>query len=94
MPTTRKPRAAKPTAEEELASPPVEHGEVLDPAAAAPEPQAAPPNGVLVLKITDEQGNISTDAQPVGNVLPTEVQTLLELGINGWRQKIGLEKAN
>lgn len=45
--------------------------------------------GVFVTKTVDDQGNISTDTQPV-NVQPTEVQTLLELGIQSWRQKVGL----
>lgn len=45
--------------------------------------------GVLVIKTKDD-GAIKTDVQIVGEVEPTEVQTLLELGVLSWRQKIGL----
>lgn len=68
--------------------PPADTPEPDAPAEAAPE--EAPPNGVLVVKVIDENGNIATDTQPIGNVQPTEVQTLLELGVSSWRRKIGL----
>lgn len=49
-------------------------------------PQA---NGVVVLK-TKVDGVINTEIQIVGEIEPTEVQTLLELGVRAWRQRIGL----
>lgn len=47
-------------------------------------------DGVVVIKMTDADGNIKTDVVLNGKVLPTEAQTLLELGVQAWRQKIGL----
>jgi hypothetical protein len=47
-------------------------------------------DGVVVIKRTDKDGSISTDVVLNGRVLPTEAQTLLELGVQSWRQKIGL----
>lgn len=81
---TRKPRADTP---------------VEDPAvelATAPEntEEETPPQAVVVVKVVDQQGNISTDVQPINGLLPTEVQTLLELGIVGWREKIGLGRSS
>lgn len=49
----------------------------------------ATPNGVLIVKTTDEEGNIGTNTVPLGNVIATEVQTIIELGLKGWRQKLG-----
>ena len=46
-------------------------------------------SGVVVLK-TKTDGVISTEIQIVGEVEPTEVQTLLELGVLAWRKRIGL----
>lgn len=68
--------------------PPADTPEPDAPVEAAPE--ETPTNGVIVVKITDEQGNVMTDTQPIGNVQATEVQTLLELGVGAWRRKIGL----
>jgi ACT domain-containing protein len=48
------------------------------------------PNGVLIVRIEDEEGNISTDTVPLGNVKATEVQTIIELGLSNWRAKLGL----
>ena len=48
------------------------------------------PDGVLVVKVVDEDGNILIDAQPVGNVQATEVLTILELAGHAFRAKIGL----
>jgi hypothetical protein len=48
------------------------------------------PDAVLVVKSTDEDGTISVDVVALGKVMPTEVQTLLELGVGKWRQQIGL----
>jgi hypothetical protein len=50
----------------------------------------APPNAVLIVRVEDEQGNVSTDAVPLGDVKPTEVQTIIELGLANWRAKLGL----
>lgn len=47
---------------------------------------------VVVIVQRGEDGAISTDVVPQGDVRPTEVDTILELGRNGWRQKIGLVK--
>lgn len=48
------------------------------------------PPGVLVIKQKNEQGDIGVDAIPVGGVEPTEVLTLLEMGIAAFRGKVGL----
>lgn len=59
----------------------------------APEPapvEQTTPDGVLVVKTTDADGNIRVDVEPLGGVIATEVQTLIELGVGAWRQKIGL----
>lgn len=53
------------------------------------EPQK-PIDGVFVAKVVDEQGNISTEIMMNGEVQATEVQTLLELAVRGWRKRIGL----
>lgn len=56
-----------------------------------PEDTQPAPNGVLVIKTVDpETGNIRVNAEPLGDVLATEVQTLLELSVGAWRQRIGL----
>lgn len=49
-----------------------------------------PLNAVIVVKIEDENGNIGTNVIPNGDVRPTEIQTLLELAINSWREQIGV----
>lgn len=49
-------------------------------------------DGVLVTKDVDEEGNITTGVQTLGKVQPTEVQTLLELGLDAFRKQIGLSK--
>lgn len=46
-------------------------------------------DGVLVLKRIDGD-SITTEVQALGSVQPTEVQTLLELGVQRWRRQIGL----
>lgn len=52
------------------------------------EPQVS---GVLVAKVKNE-GIVGTEVHIIGEIEPTEVQTLLELGVLQWRQKIGLSK--
>lgn len=56
-----------------------------------PEINSNPVNAVVIYKIVDEQGNVQTDVGIEGGVQPTEVQTLIELGLLAWRQKIGLK---
>lgn len=65
--------------------------EPIEPSEDAPEGDA-PPDGVLVLVERQENGGITTDAQPLGDVRIAEVETILELGRQGWRSKIGLGK--
>lgn len=49
------------------------------------------PNGVLIVRTQDDDGNIGTNTVPLGDVTILEVQTVLELGLASWRKKIGLE---
>jgi hypothetical protein len=55
-----------------------------------PEPEA-PTNAVVIVKIVNDAGDIGTDVQPIGDVLVTEVQTLIDLARASWRAKIGLD---
>jgi hypothetical protein len=55
------------------------------------EEQVEQPDAVVVHKVVDEDGNITTEVSIVGSVQPTEVQTLLELATLGWRARIGLK---
>lgn len=67
----------------------------LDPAeqTAAPSPPPEPPlNAVVILRNIDADGNVTTDVATNGNVAATEVQTLIELGLQSWRKKIGLDR--
>ncbi len=50
------------------------------------------PNGVLVLRVVEDDGRISTTTQPLGDVKVTEIQTILELGIQDFRAKAGLNR--
>jgi hypothetical protein len=62
-----------------------------DEEAADDAPLADPtPPGVLVIRHKDAQGNIFTDAVPVGGVEPDQVLTLLEMGYANYRAKVGL----
>lgn len=47
-------------------------------------------NGVVVIRREEDNGDITTDVQIIGDVKPTEVQTVLELAVPAWRAKIGL----
>lgn len=49
-----------------------------------------PLNGVLVARVVSDDGSIYTDIQPVGDVQLTEIQTILELGLQAFRAKLGL----
>jgi hypothetical protein len=51
---------------------------------------SAVPNGVIVIKSVADDGSITTEVSPLGNVQATEIQTLLELGVQSWRRQIGL----
>lgn len=59
------------------------------------QPEEAPtvtqPDAVVIHRI-EEDGQIRTVVQPVGDVRVTEVQTLMELGLQAWREQIGLPK--
>jgi hypothetical protein len=67
-------------------------------AAAAPEAPVEvtetqqDPDAVVIVKIVDEHGNIKTGIQTLGNVQITEVATLLELGLRGFRAELGLSQ--
>lgn len=62
--------------------PPVEPAE-------APQQETAPV--VIILKETDPAtGNISTKVLPQGDVRPTEVETLIKLGLQAWQRQIGV----
>ncbi len=54
-----------------------------------PEEEAPSAPLIVVFKHKADDGTISTEVSLQG-VEPTEVQTLLELAIIGWRQRIGL----
>ena len=56
----------------------------------SPEQPQELPDGVLVVKAVQENGDIVIDAVPVGNVQATEVLTILELAQANFRAKIGL----
>lgn len=76
------PRTAKPNAEPEA---------VVD--MDAPSPAAeddTPMDAVIVIKTTADDGTIKTQVMTNGTVQATEVQTLLELGLKGWRERLGL----
>lgn len=50
-----------------------------------------PVDGVFIPVMYDEHGNVGTDVVLNGNVRVTEIQTILELAIKGYRQRIGLD---
>lgn len=45
---------------------------------------------VQILVKRDEHGNIDCDVVATGDVRATEVETLIKMGLNKWRGKIGL----
>ncbi len=49
-----------------------------------------PLDAVIIVKRLNDDGTIATDVLTNGSVLATEVQTLIEMGLKAWRQKIGL----
>lgn len=58
-------------------------------AATETEPQE-PLNAVIVIKEETSDGGIQTKVMTNGSIQATEVQTLLELAVIGWRDQIGL----
>lgn len=56
----------------------------------AKQEEAAVPAAVIVVKTTDDEGNIHAEVVMQGDVQATEVQTILELAVRRWRQRIGL----
>jgi hypothetical protein len=48
------------------------------------------PDAVVIVKITDDRGNVSTAVQTLGDLQATEVQTIIEIGLKGWRDQLGL----
>lgn len=59
-----------------------------------PEEAPAQPkiNAVLVHRINQEDGGFSCVTETIGDVLPTEVEMVLEFGIQEYRSRIGLPK--
>lgn len=47
-------------------------------------------DAVLCVRRIADDGSVTVDPQPVGDMRLTEVATVLELGLERWRQKIGL----
>ncbi len=64
--------------------------EVLEPNG-DPVEIADDPDAVVIFKRTDEEGNVTTAIQALGNVQVTEVQTLIELGLRGFRESLGFK---
>jgi ribonuclease PH len=57
-----------------------------------PEEEAAPLNLVIVVVEHDGETTQVSNVSTQGDVRATEVQTLLELAVPAWRQKVGLSK--
>lgn len=49
-----------------------------------------PFNGVVIVREFNEDGGVGTKVILSGNVKPTEVQTIIDLGLKGWREQIGV----
>lgn len=45
---------------------------------------------VIILVERGDDGKIDTDVVAQGDVRATEIETVLKMGLNKWRQKIGL----
>lgn len=54
------------------------------------QPNEPVQDGVFVAKRVAPDGSINTEVIVSGEVVVTEVQTILELGVQGWRKRIGL----
>lgn len=48
--------------------------------------------GVFLNRIIGEDGSVKVFPAPVGDVRATEVSTIIELGLSGWREQIGLSR--
>lgn len=55
-----------------------------------PDDQAEPVDGVLVRVVRKEDGAVGTEVTPLGDVRVTELVTILELGLKGLRERLGL----
>lgn len=73
--------------------------EILEPVHGAPEVEASQPRveaeqiqvpAVQILVKRDPEGNIECDVAATGDVRATEVETIIKMGLNKWRGKIGL----
>jgi hypothetical protein len=51
-----------------------------------------PIHGVLVARTFDKDGNVCTTVQCIGDVKVTEVATILEIGLKGFRKNIALDE--
>lgn len=49
-----------------------------------------PLNGVIIVREEDGEGGVHTKIVLSGDVKPTEVETIIKLGLKGWHQQIGL----
>lgn len=54
-------------------------------------PPEEKPDAVVIFKRTDDEGNVTTAVQPLGDVKITEIQTLIELGLRGFREQLGFK---
>ena len=55
-------------------------------------PQVAedPLPAVIVARVTTDDGGLDTKVIINGDVRPTEVETLLKMGLQGWQRQIGV----
>lgn len=84
-PRTRTPKEKTPAVEPDApVEVPAEEGKAAD---------VGIPDGVLIVKNVDEQGNLSVNVVPTGNVQITEVQTIIEVGLRFFREQLGLGQA-
>lgn len=81
MATSRRPTIKPPVKPDPEASVVVEKPE---------EAVAETPNGVIVIRTTDDSGNQNFDVQVVGDVRITEADTILALGRKRLQQSLGI----
>lgn len=81
MATSRRPTPKPPVELEPEASVVVEKPE---------EAVAETPNGVIVIRTTDDSGNQNFDVQVLGDVRITEADTILALGRKRLQQSLGI----
>lgn len=58
--------------------------------AAKDAPEGEILDGVFIVKVKDEAGNIGVNVIPNGKLEVTEVETVLGLGLKKWRADLGL----